>query len=95
MGVVAAKGQAGDTMPGLSSTTPARAGLWQLDIVELAGHDSEARGREEVNRLLQAGWVLLHIYTLKYHEDGIRRDRPTAILGRPKGKQVDTKPRES
>jgi hypothetical protein len=40
--------------------------LWQLDIVELTGHNLEARGREEVNRLLSAGWRLLHVYTLKY-----------------------------
>ena len=56
--------------------------LWQLDIVEVAGHNIEAHGREEVNRLLQNGWLLLHIYTLKYHEDGVWRERPMAILGR-------------
>lgn len=58
--------------------------LWQLDIVELTGHNLEARGREEVNRLLQSGWLLLHIYTLKFHEDGVWRERPMAILGRPR-----------
>jgi hypothetical protein len=58
--------------------------LWQFDIVEVTGHNLEARGREEVNRLLAAGWRLLHIYTLKYHEDGVWRERPMAILGRPK-----------
>jgi hypothetical protein len=56
--------------------------LWQLDIVELAGHNLEARGREEVNRLLGTGWRLLHIYTLKYEEDGVWRERPMGILGR-------------
>ncbi len=56
--------------------------LWQLDIVELTGHNLEARGREEVNRLLDAGWRLLHIYTLKYEEDGVWRERPMGILGR-------------
>lgn len=56
--------------------------LWQLDIVELTGHNLEARGREEVNRLLEAGWRLLHIYTLKYREDDVWRERPMAILGR-------------
>jgi len=56
--------------------------LWQLDIEELAGHNLEARGREEVNRLLRSGWHLLHIYTLKYEEDGVWRERPMAILGR-------------
>jgi FtsZ-binding cell division protein ZapB len=58
--------------------------LWQLDIEELTGHNLEARGREEVNHLLQSGWLLLHIYTLKYHEDGVWRERPMAILGRPR-----------
>jgi hypothetical protein len=58
--------------------------LWRLDIAELTGHNLEARGREEVNRLLQAGWRLLHIYTLKYHEDGVWRERPMAIMGRPR-----------
>jgi hypothetical protein len=56
--------------------------LWQLDIVELIGHNLEARGRDEVNRFLQTGWRLLHIYTLKYREDGVWRERPMAILGR-------------
>jgi hypothetical protein len=56
--------------------------LWQLDIVELTGHNIEARGREEVNQLLRQGWRLLHIYTLKYGEDGVWRERPMAILGR-------------
>jgi hypothetical protein len=61
--------------------------LWQLDIVELTGHNLEARGREEVNRLLEAGWRLLHIYTLKYEEDGVWRERPMGILGRLRNKK--------
>jgi len=61
--------------------------LWQLDIVELTGHNLEAKGREEVNRLLAAGWRLLHIYTLKYEEDGVWRERPMGILGRLKNGQ--------
>jgi FtsZ-binding cell division protein ZapB len=56
--------------------------LWQLDIAELTGHNLEYHGREEVNRLLKAGWLLLHIYTLKYEEDGVWRERPMAILGK-------------
>jgi hypothetical protein len=63
---------------------PETTALWRLDIVELTGHNLEARGREEVNRLLRAGWRLLHIYTLKYHEDDVWRERPMAILGRPR-----------
>ena len=58
--------------------------LWQLDIAELTGHNLESKGRDEVNRLLRAGWRLLHIYTLKYEEDGVWRERPMAILGRPR-----------
>ncbi|HEY6945263.1 MAG TPA: hypothetical protein VI431_08980 [Candidatus Acidoferrum sp.] len=58
--------------------------LWQLNLEEVTGHNLEARGREEVNRLLKTGWRLLHIYTLKYEEDGVWRERPMAILGRPK-----------
>jgi hypothetical protein len=54
--------------------------LWQLDIVELTGHNLETRGREEVNRLLETGWRLLHIYTLKSEEDGVWRERPMGIL---------------
>jgi hypothetical protein len=61
--------------------------LWQLDIEELTGHNLEARGREEVNRLLRSGWRLLHIYTLKYQEDGVWRERPMAILGRSRNEQ--------
>lgn len=32
--------------------------------------------------MLGHGWVLLHIYTFKYREDGTWRERPMAILGR-------------
>jgi hypothetical protein len=56
--------------------------LWQLDIAEVTGHNLETRGREEVNKLLRSGWRLLHIYTLKYQEAGVWRERPMAILGR-------------
>jgi FtsZ-binding cell division protein ZapB len=61
--------------------------LWQLDIAEVAGHNLEARGRDEVNRLLASGWRLLHIYTLKYQEAGVWRERPMAILGRLRNNQ--------
>jgi hypothetical protein len=40
--------------------------LWQIDVVELTGHNLKARGREEVNRLLEVEWRHLHIYMLKY-----------------------------
>ena len=69
----------------LLDTAPTEgATLWQLDIAELAGHNIETKGREEVNRLLAEGWILLHIYTLKYEENGVWRERPMAILGRPR-----------
>lgn len=58
--------------------------LWQMDIAELTGHNIESRGREEVNRLLGEGWILLHNYTLKYEENGVWLERPMAILGRPR-----------
>jgi hypothetical protein len=63
---------------------PQRTLLWDLGIVELAGHNIEAQGREEVNRLLGEGWILLHIYTLHYNDGGIWRQRPMAILGKPR-----------
>ncbi len=47
--------------------------------------------REDVNKLLKKGWVLLHIYTLKYKQNGIWRERPMAILGRPKRKNKNEK----
>jgi hypothetical protein len=75
----------GDELPiGVLDTVP----LWQLDIVELTGHNLEARGRGEVNLLLKAGWRLLHIYTLKYEEDGVWRERPMGILGRSRNPQA-------
>jgi hypothetical protein len=72
--------QDGETVP--LATAVVGVPLWQLDIVELTGHNIEARGREEVNQLLREGWRLLHIYTLKYEEEGVWRERPMAILGR-------------
>jgi hypothetical protein len=56
--------------------------LWQFDFAEVTGHNLEERGRKEVNRLLEAGWRLLHIYTLRYEESGVWRERPMAVLGR-------------
>lgn len=70
-------------LTGVLETLP----LWQLDVAEVTGHNLEARGREEVNGLLQEGWRLLHIYTLKYEEGGVWRERPMAILGRLKAGQ--------
>lgn len=57
--------------------------LWELGITEVAGHNLEATSREEVNQMLKDGWIILHIYTLKYKEDDIWRERPMAILGKP------------
>lgn len=63
---------------------PPTGGVWDLGIAEVDGHNIEASGREEVNQMLKEGWLLLHIYTLKYREDNIWRERPMAILGKPK-----------
>jgi len=80
--------------PAAEATTPWRGDpavpLWQLDIVEVTGHNLEARGREEVNRLLQEGWRLLYIYTLKYHEDGVWRERPMALLGKLRARPTES-----
>lgn len=67
--------------------------LWELDITEVAGHNLEARGRDAVNRMLEQGWRLLHIYTLRYREDQVWRERPMAILGRPRAR--NERPQES
>ncbi len=67
--------------------------LLLLDIVELTGHNLEARGRVEVHRVLEAGWRLLLIDQRKYHEDNVWRERPMAILGRSRGVQTDTPPK--
>ncbi|GEM_PF-3363309 len=67
--------------------------LWELQIEELEGHNIEAKGREDVNQMLERGWILLHIYTLKYREDGVWRERPMAILGRPRGNKYSKEKR--
>jgi hypothetical protein len=56
--------------------------LWELGIKEVSGHNVETAGRDEVNKMLAEGWILLHIYTLKYREDDIWRERPMVILGK-------------
>lgn len=69
----------------LEAITPAL-GLWNLGISEITTHSLESAGREEVNKMLSEGWVLLHIYTLKYHDEeygeGTWRERPMAVLGK-------------
>lgn len=56
---------------------------WQ-GIGELAGHNIETRGREAVNKMLKDGWVLLLVYVLRYEENNLVRERPMAILGKPR-----------
>jgi hypothetical protein len=58
-----------------------RSPLWQLDIVEVTGHHLEARGTGRGESVTGEGWRLLHIYTLRYQEDGVWRERPMAFLG--------------
>lgn len=58
-------------------------GIWNLGIKELTAKSLEASTRDEVNDLLAKGWLLLHIYTLKYREGSTWRERPMAVLGRP------------
>jgi hypothetical protein len=59
-----------------------QAPLWELNIDEIDGHNIEAAGREEVNGMLKIGWKILHIYTVKYRDGGVWRERPMAILGK-------------
>jgi len=68
--------------------------LWQMDITEVAGHNIEAKGREAVNRMLKQGWVLLHVYTLKYRQNGEWAQKPMAILGRPRNVKFIIEQRE-
>ncbi|HXU19937.1 MAG TPA: hypothetical protein VN788_05075 [Verrucomicrobiae bacterium] len=44
--------------------------LWQLDVVE-PDTTWKPWDQKKVNRLLETGWRLLHIYTRKYEEDGV------------------------
>ena len=73
--------------------TPHSTQLWTLGISEVTGQNLEVSGREEVNKMLHDGWILLHIYTLKYRDesdgDGTWRERPMAILGKPRKKQAE------
>lgn len=58
--------------------------LRQLDIGEIRGHNIETKGRKVINKLLKKGWLLLHIYTIKYEIDGTWQERPMAIVGKPR-----------
>lgn len=66
------------------NSTRAGGSLWQFDFAEVTRHNLETRGRKQVNRLLQAGWRLLLVYTLRYEENGVWCERPMAILGKLK-----------
>lgn len=57
-------------------------GVWNLGVRELTAKSLEASTRDEVNNMLEGGWILLHLYTLKYREGGTWRERPMAVLGR-------------
>jgi hypothetical protein len=69
----------------LEMLTPAL-GLWNLGITEITTHNLESSGRDEVNKMLSEGWILLHVYTLKYHDEsdgeGTWRERPMVVLGK-------------
>lgn len=70
----------------IQAPLPFAAPLWEMDITEVWAHNLESAGREEVNQMLKDGWLLLHIYTLKYFDEdggGTWRERPMAILGKP------------
>lgn len=65
--------------------------LWELEIEEVKGMNLQAKGREDVNELLAAGWVMLNIYTIRYKDKEVWRERPMAILGRPRGRKLIAK----
>jgi hypothetical protein len=48
-----------------------------------------------VNGLLAGGWRLLQVYTLRYEEHGVWRERPMAILGRPRNSSREARRNES
>jgi hypothetical protein len=62
--------------------------LWDLNLEEIEGKVIESSGRAAVNKMLKKGWVVLHIYTLKYREGSTWRERPMAILGKPRKQQM-------
>jgi len=57
-------------------------GIWNIGVKELTAKSLEASTRDEVNDMLADGWILLHVYTLKYREGNVWRERPMAVLGR-------------
>jgi hypothetical protein len=78
--------------PDQADAVPVGKSLWEMGINELAGRNLESAGRSDVNEMLQHGWMLVHVYTLRYRErEGPRgpryiwRERPMAILGRRNG----------
>jgi hypothetical protein len=73
------------------SALPSEA-LWNYKITEIFGHNIETKGRVVVNRLLKEGWILLHIYNLRYEKNGITNERPMAILGKPEPVGFSTVP---
>lgn len=86
-----AKPAAESRLPATGDAQP----LWQFDFAEVTGHNLESRGRVEVNRLLASGWRLLHVYTLRYEENGVWRERPMAILGRLRSGSSEPRATES
>lgn len=42
--------------------------LWEYEIKEVEGKTLEKKGREEVNFMLDDGWILLSVYTLRYKD---------------------------
>lgn len=59
--------------------------LWDYEIQEVDGKSLEKKGREEINLMLEDGWILLSVYTLRYKDgDDTWFERPMAILGLPK-----------
>lgn len=61
--------------------------LYTLGIEEIQGFNLKTAGRSQVNKLLKSGWILLHIYTFRWHNGKVWCERPNCIVGRPKKKK--------
>jgi hypothetical protein len=72
-----------ERMPGELLPAAGQTALWELGVAEITSHKFESADRDEVNDMLAQGWILLHIYTLKYRDKIVWRERPMVILGRP------------
>lgn len=63
------KNSAANPLEGISVGAPVLLSLWQLDVAEVAGHNLEVRGREEVN-CQEATTAILHTISSPHFQPG-------------------------